>query len=255
MSASTPVDSPETTRTEPAHRPEFLTTHWSVVLGAARNDTTHARAALARLCQTYWPPLYAFVRRRGYSPEDAQDLTQGFFEHLLEKNAVASVSPAKGRFRSFLLASLNNFLAGEWTKARAQKRGGGQVISLDAASAETWLSQAASHDCTPEKAFELRWAITLLEQVYRQLEEEHQSQGKAESFAALRTTLAGSREAAPYAEIARQLGLSEAGARVAAHRLRQRYRELLRETIAETVGSREEVDEELRDLMRILSGG
>ncbi len=253
MSTSTPVDSPETTATEPPLRPAFVTTHWSVVLTAARSDTTSAHDALAKLCEAYWPPLYAFVRRRGYSPEDAQDLTQGFFEHLLGKNAVATVSPAKGRFRSFLLASLNNFLAGEWTKARAQKRGGGKVVSLDTQSAEAWLNHEASHNFTPEKAFELRWAITLLEQVYRQLEEEHHARGKVELFAALRTTLAGSSSGAPYAALAQQLGLSDAGVRVAVHRLRRRYRELLRETIAETVGSRAEVEEELRDLMRILA--
>lgn len=244
-----------TTGGTPPPAAAFFTTHWSVVLAAGRSDTTRARDALARLCQTYWPPLYAFVRRRGYSPDDAKDLTQGFFEHLLEKNAVATVSPAKGRFRSFLLASLSNFLAGEWTKARAQKRGGGKVISLDTQNAETWLNQQAAHNFTPEKAFELRWAITLLEQVYRKLEDEHRAPGKTESFAVLRTTLAGASNAAPYTELARQLGLSEAGARVAVHRLRQRYRALLRETIAETVGNQAEVDEELRDLMRILAGG
>lgn len=284
MSTTTPVDSPGTTTTAPTPRPAqplppapgktvveseattgveadaggskgWVTTQWSVVLTAAHSDTTRAQDALARLCQTYWLPLYAFVRRRGYSPEDAEDLTQGFFERLLEKHAVATVNPAKGRFRSFLLASLNNFLAGEWTKAHAQKRGGGNVISLDARSAEAWLRQPASHDFTPEKAFELRWAITLLEEVYHKLEEEHRAQGKAELFAALRSTLAGPGNAAPYAELARRLGLSEAGTRVAVHRLRQRYRALLRATIAETVGSQEEVEAELRDLLRILSGG
>lgn len=225
------------------------------MLTAARGDTTKAGEALARLCQVYWPPLYAFVRRRGYSPDDAKDLTQAFFEHLLENNAVATVSPAKGRFRSFLLASLNNFLAGEWTKARAQKRGGGRVVSLDTENAESWLNQNTAHEFTPEKAFELRWAITLLEQVYRKLKEEYRSQGKEDVFGALRMTLSGPSEATPYAEIGRQLGLSEAGARSAGHRLRQRYRALLREMIAETVNTREEVQEELRDLMRVLSGG
>lgn len=255
VSTTAPASLPSTTGGTPSPAAAFLTTHWSVVLTAARSDTTRAQDALAKLCQNYWPPLYAFVRRRGYSPDDAKDLTQGFFEHLLEKNSVATVSPAKGRFRSFLLASLNNFLAGEWTKARAQKRGGGKVISLDTQSAETWLNQGASDNFTPEKAFELRWAITLLEQVYRELEAEHRAPGKAELFATLRTTLAGSSSAAPYAELARQLGMTETGARVAVHRLRRRYRELLREAIAETVGSREEVDAELRDLMRILAGG
>jgi RNA polymerase sigma-70 factor (ECF subfamily) len=225
------------------------------VLTAGRSDTARAHDALAKLCQTYWHPLYAYVRRRGYSSEDAQDLTQGFFAHLLECNAVATVNPQKGRFRSFLLASLNHFLSDEWDKARAQKRGAGKVISLDTQSAETWLSQQPSEKLTPEKAFELRWAITLLEQVYRRLEEEHGQQGKGELFQALRTTLAGPGNAAPYAELAARLGMNEGAVKVAVHRLRQRYRALLRETIAETVGSQAEVEEELRYLLRIVAGG
>ena len=235
-------------------RSAFVTTHWSVVLAAARSDTTHAHDALARLCQTYWHPLYAYVRRRGYSPEDAADLTQGFFARLLERNAVATVNPDKGRFRSFLLASLNHFLSDEWDKARAQKRGGAKVISFDTESAESWLDQQPSKTLTPEKAFELRWAITLLEQVYRRLEEEHCRQGKTELFDVLRTTLAGAGNSAPYAKLAERLGLSEGAVKVAVHRLRQRYRALLRETIAETVASPEAVDEELRYLMRVVAG-
>ena len=225
------------------------------MLAATRNDTTHARDALSKLCQTYWPPLYAYVRRRGCSPEDAQDLTQGFFAHLLEHKAVATVNRDKGRFRSFLLASMNHFLSDEWDKARAQKRGGGKVISLDTQSSESWLSRQPSETLTPEKAFELRWAITLLEQVYRQLEEEHRRQGKSPLFDALRTTLAGPGNSAPYAELALQLGMNEGAVKVAVHRLRQRYRALLRETIAATVGSEGEVEEEMRDLLRIVARG
>ena len=232
-----------------------MTTHWSVVLAAARSDTTHARAALATLCQIYWPPLYAFVRRRGSSIEDAEDLTQAFFAHLLERNAVATVTPDKGRFRSFLLASLNHFLSDEWDKARAQKRGGGKVVSLDTQSAESWLSEQPSENLTPEMVFELRWAITLLEQVYRRLEEEHRQQGKAALFDALRTALSGPGNSAPYAELAGQLGMSEGAVKVAVHRLRQRYRVLLRETIAETVASAAEAEDELRYLLRIVAGG
>lgn len=250
-----PVDVPGTTGVEPSHRPAFVTTHWSVVLTAARSDTTRARDALARLCQTYWPPLYAYVRRRGHSPEDAEDLTQGFFARLLEHQAVATVSPEKGRFRSFLLASLNHFLSDEWDKARAQKRGAARVISFDTRTAETWLEQVPSGNLNPEQAFELRWVITLLEQVYRKLEEEHREQGKAELFDLLRTTLAGPGNSAPYAELGRRIGLSESAIKVAVHRLRQRYRGLLRETIAETVATEAEVEEELRYLARILAGG
>jgi RNA polymerase sigma factor (sigma-70 family) len=244
----------ETTSTgsEPRRSP-FVTTQWTVVLSAARNDTPRARAALESLCQTYWHPLYAYVRRRGHSPEDAQDLTQEFFARLLERNAVATVSPDKGRFRSFLLASLNHFLADQWDKNRAQKRGGGKVISLDPQIAETQLNEAAARDFTPERAFEHRWAMTLLEQVYQRLGEEYRQQNKAALFDALRFTLAGSSATAPYVELARQLDMTEGAVKVAVHRLRQRYRALLRETIADTVASPEEVEDELRYLFRILS--
>ncbi len=232
----------------------FVTTHWSVVLTAARSDTTRARAALENLCQTYWHPLYTYVRRRGYSPEDAQDLTQAFFTRLLERNAVATVAPEKGRFRSFLLASLNHFLADEWDKARAQKRGGGKVISLDLQSAETKLGEIPVENFTPEKAFEHRWAITLLEQVYQRLGEEYRAQGKTALFDTLRVSLAGKSDAAPYADLARQLNMNEGAVKVAVHRLRQRYRTLLRETIADTVSSPDEVEDELRYLFRTLAG-
>jgi RNA polymerase sigma factor (sigma-70 family) len=257
VSTSAHAGSPETTSTgiEPPRGHAFVTTHWSVVLTAGRSDTTRAQDALAKLCQTYWHPLYAYIRRRGQSPEDAEDLTQGFFAHLLAHNAVATVSRDKGRFRSFLLASLNHFLSDEWDKARAQKRSAGKIVSLDTKCAETWLSQQPSATLTPEKAFELRWAITLLEQVYQRLEAEHRQQGKGELFEALRTTLAGPGNSAPYAELAARLALNEGAVKVAVHRLRQRYRTLLRETIAETVASEAEVEEELRYLMRVLAGG
>ncbi len=224
-----------------------------MVLSAAHSDTTRARTALESLCQTYWPPLYAYVRRRGYSPEDAQDLTQAFFARLLERNAVASVAPEKGRFRSFLLASLNHFLSDEWDKARAQKRGGGKVISLDLQSAETQLGVIPVENFTPEKAFEHRWAITLLEQVYQRLRAEYHTHGKGALFDVLRVTLAGTSDAAPYAELARQLDLSEGAVKVAVHRLRQRYRVLLRDTIADTVSTPDEVEDELRFLFAVLA--
>lgn len=225
------------------------------MLAAGRNDTTRAHDALAKLCQAYWHPLYAYVRRRGYTPEDAQDLTQGFFAHLLARNAVATVHPDKGRFRSFLLASLNHFLSDEWDKTRAQKRDAGKTISFDTQTAETWLNQLPAQNLTPEQAFERRWALSLLEQVYRKLEDEHRQQGKDVLFDALRMTLAGPGNATPYAELARQLGMTEAAVKVTVHRLRQRYRALLRETIAETVTTRDEVEDELRYLVRILAGG
>lgn len=253
-SSSTCASSGTTSPGAAPPRPAFVTTHWSVVLAAGHSDTPRARDALASLCRSYWHPLYAYIRRRGHSPEDAEDLTQGFFAHLLEHNAVGKVNPEKGRFRSFLLASLNHFLADEWDKAQAQKRGAGKVLSLDTQGAEAWLRQPASGTITPERAFELRWAITLLEQVYGRLEAEHREQGKAEWFDTLRSTLAGPGNAAPYAHLAGRLGVSEGAVKVAVHRLRQRYRTLLRETIAETVSDPGEVEEELRYLMRVLAG-
>ncbi len=237
-----------------AQRPGFTATHWSVVLTAGRGDAPGARDALEKLCRSYWYPLYAYVRRRGYEPEDAKDLTQEFFARLLDRNAVATVRPEKGRFRSFLLASLNHFLADEWDKSRAQKRGGGRVISLDLQTAETRLGEAAAENLAPDRVFERRWAIALLEQVYQRLAEEHRRHGKTELFAALRSTLAGASESAPYSQLAPQLGMSEGAVKVAVHRLRQRYRQLLRELIAETVSSPEEVEDELQYLFRTLAG-
>jgi RNA polymerase sigma factor (sigma-70 family) len=248
--SSTTPSAPETAR-----RPIFVTTHWSVVLTAGRTDTPRAHAALENLCQTYWHPLYVYVRRRGHSPEDAQDLTQEFFACLLRRQAVATVSPDKGRFRSFLLASMNHFLADEWDKARAQKRGGGNVISLDLQTAETRLGEVVSQNLSPEKAFEHRWTVTLLEQVYQRLGEEYRAEGKAAVFDTLRATLAGASAAAPYAELARRLDTTEGAIKVAVHRLRQRYRTLLRDTIADTVAGPDEVEDELRYLFRTLAGG
>jgi len=255
VSTSAQADVPGTTGIGAPSRPAFVTTHWSVVLTAAHGDSTQARDALANLCKTYWHPLYTYVRRRGYSPEDAEDLTQGFFAQLLEHNAVATVNQENGRFRSFLLACLNHFLSDEWDKARAQKRGGGKVVSFDTQTAESWLEQVPSATLTPEQAFELRWAITLLEQVYRRLEEEHRQEGKAELFDVLRATLAGPGSSTPYAELGQRLGMNEGAVKVAVHRLRQRYRAMLRQAIAETVATDAEVEEELRYLLRIVAGG
>lgn len=240
---------------KPARNAVFVTTHWSVVLNAsARDDSAGARAALESLCQTYWHPLYAYVRGRGYSPEDAKDLTQEFFARLLEHNRVASVSPDKGRFRSFLLVSMNHFLSDEWDKARAQKRGGPGTIHLDFATAEERFGELTASGFSPEKAFEQRWAIAFLERVYHRLESEYQRQGRSELFDALRGALAGASAAAPYAELAARLKISEGAVKVAVHRLRQRFRELLRETIADTVSDSAEVEDELRYLYRILAG-
>jgi RNA polymerase sigma factor (sigma-70 family) len=238
-----------------AESPAFVTTHWSVVLTAGHSDTTRARDALARLCQTYWHPLYAYVRRVGNSPHDAQDLTQEFFARLLEKNYLAAADESRGRFRSFLLAALKHFLANEWDKARAQKRGGGQIpIPIDIGSAETSCGFEPVDDLTAEKIYERRWALTLLAQVLRRLREEYVRAGREKLFEQLKPTLTEASRTVRYAEMAGHLGLSEGAVKVAVHRLRQRYREVLRSEIADTVASPAEVEDELRNLFAALSG-
>jgi RNA polymerase sigma factor (sigma-70 family) len=237
----------------PSPRPIFVTTHWSRVLSAGRSDSTHARTALETLCRTYWPPIYAFVRRQGHNPHDAQDLTQEFFARLLEKKSFATVDPARGRFRSFLLGALKNFLANEWDKARAQKRGGGQtLIPIDVQNAETSFAIEPADNVTAEMIFERRWALTLLDKVMQQLRDEYVRDGKAVLFEELKSTLTGASRSAPYAEIAARLGTSEGAVKVAVHRLRQRYRELLRAEIAHTVATPAEVEDEIRNLFAAL---
>jgi RNA polymerase sigma-70 factor (ECF subfamily) len=236
-------------------RPVFVTTRWSVVLTAGRSDTTHARSALEKLCQTYWYPLYAYVRRRGHSAEDAQDLTQEFFARLLEKNQIAGVDRNRGRFRSFLLASLKHFLANEWHKARAQKRGGGQVpIPIDASAAESKCGIDPADTLTAEKIYERRWALTLLDQVLHRLRDEYVRDGKENLFEQLKSTLTEASRSVRYADIAAGLGTSEGAVKVAVHRLRQRYREVLRAEIADTVASPGEVEDEIRNLFAALAG-
>jgi len=238
-----------------ASNARFLTTHWSQVMAAGGSDTTSAQAALEQLCRTYWRPLYAYVRRRGHSPADAADLTQSFFYRLLARESLAEVHPCKGRFRSFLLASMNHFLADEWDKARAQKRGADRLLAVDYASAEAHLGEVMVESQTPEQAFERQWALTLLEEVYLRLQREYEVQDKATLFAALKATLAGSRETQPYAELAEALDMTPGAVRVAVHRLRRRYRQLLKEVIADTVTSQTEVEDELRYLLQVLARG
>jgi len=237
-----------------APRKWFVTTHWSVVLSAGRNDTTRARAALEQLCRSYWHPLYVYVRGAGYSREEAEDLTQEFFARLLAHNAVARADPARGRFRSFLLASLKHFLANEWEKARARKRGGGaQLLPLEFDTAETRYAQPVAPGDTPDRAYDRQWALSLLEVVLGRLRREYREAGREDMFADLKDTLGGGRSEIPYRELGARMGLSEGAVKVAAHRLRQRYRELLREEIANTVAGPEEVEEELKHLFAALS--
>src|SRR5512142_1168527 len=214
----------------------FVTTHWSVVLTAGGTDTARAHAALEKLCRAYWYPLYAYARRRGYSVEDAQDLTQEFFARVLERNWLARADQARGRFRTFLLTAMERFLANEWDKVRAQKRGGGQRnVPIQLETAETRYGVEPADTRTPEQAFEYRWALTLLDEVVGQLEEEFRTRDQGELFAALKPCLVGDRMSQPYPELAAKLGMEEGAVRVAVHRLRQRYRELLRAEIANTV--------------------
>jgi RNA polymerase sigma factor (sigma-70 family) len=233
-------------------QPAFVTTHWSVVLTAAGADTTRAREALEQLCRTYWYPLFAYARRRRYSPEDAKDLTQECFARLLEAHSLANADPERGKFRSFLLSAMNHCLADELAKMRAQKRGSGRSsISLDWVAAEHRFELETADDSTPDKAFDRQWAAALLSQVLNRLEAEYRREGRAELFLALKQTLIGARESQPYAYLAQQLGLHEGAVRTAVHRLRKRYRELIRDEIANTVSSPREVEEEIRYLFRM----
>lgn len=236
-------------------RAAFADTRWSVVLRARRHDTPRAREALATLCRNYWFPLYAHVRRRGRSAHDAQDLTQAFFARLLENDTLGQADPGRGRFRSFLLASLDRFLADAWDRDRAQKRGGGQeLIPLDLAGAEERFASSAADGLPPDRAFDRQWALTVLDTVLGRLEAEWRGQGKADTFAALKQTLTGARQSQPYAEIAARLGLSEGTVKVTVHRLRRRYRELLQAEIADTVASQEDEKDEMSLLLRALGG-
>lgn len=224
-----------------------------MVLNAGLSEGTSARDALAELCQRYWYPLYAYVRRRGNSPEDAEDLTQGFFTRLLELNSLAAVRREKGKFRSFLLASLNHYLSDEWDRERAQKRGKGRVISLDASMAEERMTLDPADGLTPEKLFERKWAMTLLESAVESVQREYELAGHGRMFMALRFSIVGEKAAESNSTLSITLGLSEASVRVAVHRLRRRFRQLLRDEIGKTVATKPEVDDEIRHLFRALA--
>jgi RNA polymerase sigma factor (sigma-70 family) len=229
----------------------FLTTRWSLLLAAQQPSEERAREALAELCRMYWYPLYAYIRRRGHDACAAEDLTQAFFTHLLEKHALDSVSPERGRFRSFLLASCQHFLANEYERANALKRGGGRVFSLDLSDADERYGREPQHTETPERLFERRWALALLEQSLQQLRGEYERDSKGQLFEALKGQLTGD-GTNPYATLAEELGLTQSAIKTAVHRLRKRYGEILREQIRETVASEGEIDEEVRALFAAL---
>jgi len=232
----------------------FSTTHWSVVLSAGEENSSLAHEALSRLCTIYWYPLYAYVRRKGYNRDEAHDLTQEFFARLLARNYLRTLDRQKGKFRSFMLAAMEHFLAKEWRDARRLKRGGGaSILSLDSDEADARYSIEPSYALTPERVYERRWATTLLEQAMKRLREEFISQNKQAFFDTLEPFLSGERAEMSYPETADKLDLTEGAVRVAVHRLRRRYGELVREEIAHTVSGPGEVDEDLRHLMAVLS--
>jgi RNA polymerase sigma factor (sigma-70 family) len=232
----------------------FATTHWSVVLSAGDPRSPQSAQALETLCRAYWYPLYVFVRQRGYGPEDAQDLTQEFLARLLSTHALGAVHPAKGRFRSFLLASLKHFLANERDKARTLKRGGGrQMISWEQHTAEGRYAQEPTGQLSPEQIYEKHWATTLLERVLARLREESLQSQHGELFAQIMPHLWGEDEATPYAQLATRFNLSVSAIKVTVHRLRHRYREVLREEIAQTVADPNEINDEIQYLFRVTS--
>jgi len=239
----------------PAGGQWFATTHWSVVLLAACDSEPNSREALETLCASYWYPLYAYVRRAGRSVEDAQDLTQEFFARLLEKQYLGLASPERGRFRTFLLSSLKNFLANDWKRAHRQKRGGDvATVSIDTALGENRYAAEPVDAADPEKLYEKRWATTLLDLTIDRLRKDYEASGRLQLFDQLKIFVWGERSDCSYAAIAQHLGLSEGAVKVAVHRLRHRFRELLRAEITNTVADERELDEELRHLITIIAG-
>lgn len=236
-----------------AASPLFVTTRWSVVLAARDQSSPASDEALEAICRAYWAPLYALVRRQGHAPHDAQDLTQEFFARLLKKNFLHAADREKGRLRTFLHVALKRFLANEWDRARAQKRGGGVApVCFDTAVAEQRYLQHGAEALSAERIYEQQWAMTLLEQSLARLRAEYQVARKESEFDLLKGTLTAERGAIPYAELAAQLNTTEGAARVAGHRLRKRFRELFRATIADTVDDVAEVDDEVRYVARVL---
>jgi RNA polymerase sigma factor (sigma-70 family) len=235
--------------------PVFVTTHWSVVLSAQEKESPQSAAALEVLCGAYWYPLYAYIRRQGRNATDAQDLTQEFFARLLQKGYLQAAAREKGRFRTFLIVALKRFLANEWDRDRAQKRGGGHTrLSLDTAVAETRYQLEPVSEPSPDRIYDRRWALTLLDQTLGRLRQEFADAGKAGEFDRLKSVLAADRAEISYRAIAAELGVSEGAARVAVHRMRKRFRELFREEISQTVASGDEVEAEVRYLMGVLGG-
>jgi len=238
-----------TSITPPASDPWFVTTHWSVVQSAREPGSPQSAAALETLCRTYWYPLYAYLRRQGRAPHDAEDLTQSFFARLLQKDYLHAAEREKGKFRTFLLVAFKRFLANEWDREHAQKRGGfASVVPIDEELAESRFAADHSHAVPPDVLFDRQWAMALLDRTMARLQEEYVSSGRAKLFEYLQSCLARDESALPYAEIATRLNLTEPAVKMAVQRLRARYLEMLRAEIAHTVSSAEEIEEEIRHL-------
>lgn len=235
------------------HAAVFPTTRWSVVVSAGSNESKISYDALSDLCASYWYPLYAYARRRGYAFAQAEDLTQGFFARFLEKGDVRDANPTRGRFRSFLLASFKHFLANEWDRTVAQKRGGGAaMLSLDFVAAEGKYGACLAYGATPDQEYERQWALAVLEESVGQLEREYAAAGKDGLFARIQAFLPGATVAMSHRQCAEDLGMTEAAVKMAVHRLRARYRKALRQRIADTLDDPESVDDEIRYLLNVL---
>jgi len=233
----------------------FPSTHWSIVLAATDGASQHARDALEKLCQTYWYPIYALVRHRGHSPHDSEDLVQGFFTHVLENDVLNQVSQDKGRFRSFLLACLCNYLNNEWQRTQTQRRGAGLIhLPLEPSNAESRYAEQTSAALTPEQLFDRAWALGVLQQALEKLRTEFQTGGKGELFNAVEGHLTGTKPCPGYNELAARYGMNEAALRMMVTRLRRRYGELVRLEISQTLKSAEDVEPELADLLAVLAG-
>src|SRR3954447_17997762 len=232
---------------------QFPTTRWAMVVLAGDPQREDAHSAMVSLCENYWYPLYAYLRRRGYPRDQAQDLTQEFFIRVLEGRYLDRADPEKGRFRSFLLTSLKFFVADEADRDRAHKRGGGMFVPLEYSSAEERYQREPAHDETPDRIFERSWALSVLDRVVERLRNEFVQHGRSEHFERLKVFLLGQSDA-PYAALAREMKTSEGALKVAIHRLRKRYRELFRQEIADTVADPAEVESELRFLAAVLTG-
>ena len=235
-------------------RPRFATTHWSVVLAAGKSSSAQQKQALETLCQSYWFPLYAFLRRRGYNTHQAEDYTQGFFADILEKHDLRAADPERGRFRSFLLATLKHFLSDERDRVQAQKRGGGRrLLSLDFQEAESQYHLEPADRLSPERLFEKSWALTVLEKTMVSLRADSTRKGKEDVFDHLKVYLTTEKDEIPYRDMAEKLKMSEGSVRIAVHRLRRQYRKLLRDEIAQTVATEDQIDEEIEQLFAALA--